>query len=178
MTSNNPSSAGSPDAGSLATDSPATASPRIESPAAGSPGTGPANESLATASPTTASAAVVTGPSFIALQVRNLEQAARFYEQQLGLPRAAGSPPGAVVFDSTPIPFAVREPLPTTDLTSGSPGLGVALWLAATDVEQLHERMVTDGVQILMPPFDGPFGKTFGFRDPEGYAVTVHEAAA
>lgn len=116
----------------------------------------------------------VTGPSFVALQVRDLEGAARFYEAELGLTRAPGGPPGAVVFTTQPIPFAVREPTPGTDLDSGQPGLGVALWLAADDVEALHDRLVADGVAILAEPFDGPFGRTLVLRDPEGYAVTVH----
>lgn len=117
----------------------------------------------------------VIGLSFLALQVRDLEAAATFYETELGLTRAPQSPPGAVVFATSPIPFAVREPLPNTDLDSGQPGLGVALWLAAQDVEGLHKRLAADGVPILTEPFDGPFGRTFTFRDPEGYAVTVHE---
>ncbi len=54
----------------------------------------------------------VTGPDFIALQVSDLERSAEFYENALGLRRAPASPPGAVLFATTPIPFAVREPLP------------------------------------------------------------------
>ena len=62
----------------------------------------------------------VTGLDFVALQVRDVEQSATFYEKQLGLTRAPFAPPGAVVFTTTPIPFAVREPLPGVDLTSRS----------------------------------------------------------
>jgi predicted enzyme related to lactoylglutathione lyase len=47
------------------------------------------------------------GPSFIALQVRDLETPARFYTEELGLDRVAQSPPGAVVFATTPIPFGL-----------------------------------------------------------------------
>ena len=60
----------------------------------------------------------VTGPDFLALQVADLERAAAFYEERLGLRRAPQSPPGAVVFATTPVAFAVREPLPGTDLAS------------------------------------------------------------
>ena len=68
----------------------------------------------------------IAGPGFLALQVRDLERAAAFYEEKLGLQRAASSPPGAVVFATEPIALAVREPLPGTDLDRGQPGLGVA----------------------------------------------------
>ncbi len=120
----------------------------------------------------------VTGPSFLALQVRDLERAAAFYEAKLGLTRAPQSPPGAIVFTTSPIAFAVRKPLPGTDLDIGQPGLGVALWFAAKNAADLHALLEADGVPIVTEPFDGPFGLTFVFRDPDSYAVTVHEAAA
>ncbi|MCZ9340491.1 VOC family protein, partial [Streptomyces sp. TRM76130] len=53
--------------------------------------------------------ATVEGPDFIALQVRDVPAAAAFFEEELGLRRAPG-PDHAVVFATTPIPFAVREP--------------------------------------------------------------------
>lgn len=120
--------------------------------------------------------ATVTGPSFLALQVRDVEAAAVFYETQLGLTRSAQSPPGAVVFDTSPVAFAVRTPLPGTDLESGQPGLGVALWMASDNAQELHDRIAANGVPITTPPFQGPFGLTFVFRDLDGYAVTIHNA--
>ena len=119
----------------------------------------------------------VAGPDFIALQVRNLDRAAAFYETRLGLRRAAVSPPHAVVFDTAPAAFAVREPLPGVDLDAVTPrpGAGVALWLAADDAQALHDALARAGVPIPGAPFDGPFGRTFTFTDPDGYAVTVHD---
>lgn len=121
----------------------------------------------------------VTGPDFLALQVRDLDRAAAFYEQHLGLRRAPASPPGAVVFATAPIPFAVRDPLPGVDLDAASPrpGIGVALWLHADDAETLHDRLVGAGVPVPVAPADGPFGRTFTFTDPDGYAITVHDRA-
>jgi predicted enzyme related to lactoylglutathione lyase len=119
----------------------------------------------------------VTGPDFIALQVRDVEAAARFYEERLGLRRTPTAPPGAVVFATEPIAFAVRTPLPGTDLDTvhPRPGAGVALWLAADDAQALHDDLVTAGVPVLAAPADSPFGRTFTFADPDGYAVTVHD---
>ncbi len=65
----------------------------------------------------------IDGPDFIALQVRDLEAAAGFCEKNLGLTCTPASPPGAVVFDTKPVPLAVRDPLPGTDLDAGRPGL-------------------------------------------------------
>jgi predicted enzyme related to lactoylglutathione lyase len=121
----------------------------------------------------------VTGPDFIALQVRDLERAAEFYETRLGLKRVPVAPPGAVVFDTTPSSFAVREPLAGVDLDAVSPhpGVGVALWLHADDAQALHDSLAADGVPIPVGPFDGPFGRTFTFTDPDGYTVTIHDQA-
>ncbi|WP_166997782.1 VOC family protein [Paramicrobacterium fandaimingii] len=120
----------------------------------------------------------VVGPSFLALQVRDIERAAEFYETQLGLRRAPQAPPGAVVFMTEPIPFAVREPLPGVDLDSTPrPGLGVALWMSCDAVQNLHDDLASRGTPILRAPEQGPFGLNFTFADLDGYAVTVHEQA-
>ena len=118
----------------------------------------------------------VGGPDFIGLQVRDLDRAANFYESQLGLTRAPGAPAHAVVFATTPA-FAVREPLPGVDLDAVTPhpGAGVVLWLSTDDAQALHDKLAANGVTITVAPFDGPFGRTFTFTDPDGYAITVHE---
>ncbi len=98
----------------------------------------------------------VTGPTFIALQVRDVERAAEFYETRLGLKRTPVAPPVAVVFDTTPASFAVREPLPGVDLDAArpNPGIGVALWLHADDAQGLHDRLAAGGVPIIVAPFE------------------------
>jgi predicted enzyme related to lactoylglutathione lyase len=118
------------------------------------------------------------GPDFISLQVRDLTTAAAFYEEQLGLRRAPASPPGAVVFASQPIPFAVRELLPATDLDAGQPGLGVAVWVMIDDAQALHDQLTAQGVSVLSTPSDGPFGRTFAVSDPDGYVITLHDGAS
>ncbi|SMX81063.1 VOC family protein [Brevibacterium antiquum] len=120
----------------------------------------------------------VTGPDFLALQVRDLEKAAEFYETRIGLKRVPAAPPGAVLFDTSPIPFAVREPLPDVDLDGvGRPGTGVALWFKCDDSQALHDSLAASGVEIARAPAPSPFGLTFTFVDPDGYAVTVHDAS-
>lgn len=115
----------------------------------------------------------VLGPDFVALQVRDMEASARFYEEMLGLERVPGVSPDAVVFATEPIPFAVRRPLVDLDAVDEL-GWGVALWLGCDDAQGLHDAMKGAGVRIVREPFDGPFGRTFAFVDPDGYAVTLH----
>jgi len=118
----------------------------------------------------------ITGPDFLALQVRDLEKAAAFYENVVGLARAPFSPPHAVVFDTQPT-FAVRDAAPGVDLEAGPLGLGVALWMHDPNASALHDTLAAAGATILQAPFDGPFGVTFVFQDVDGYAITVHDQA-
>ena len=115
-------------------------------------------------------------PDFLALQVRALQRSADFYEGYLGLERELGAPPGVIVFRSATIPFAIREPLPGTDLESGPVGVGIAVSLRVSDAQLLHDNLKRAGVTILMDPFDTPFGRTFMFQDPDGYALAIHGA--
>lgn len=119
----------------------------------------------------------VTGPDFLALQVRDLDRSAHFYETLLGLRRMPARP--ARSFDTTPISFALREPLPGVDLDAATPrpGHGMALWLHADNAQTLHDQLSEAGVPVPVAPFDGPFGRTFTFTDPDGYAVTIHDQA-
>lgn len=118
----------------------------------------------------------VSGPDFISLQVRDVPASGAFYEKYLGFTRQDG-PPHAIVFAATPASFAVRGPLPGTDLDATPLGKGVGIWLHAESPQQVHDAMVADGVTITSDPVDGPFGRTFTFADPDGYLITLHEKA-
>lgn len=120
----------------------------------------------------------VTGPDFISLQARNLAASQAFYEKYLGLVRSPQGPPHAVVFQTAPIAFALRDLVPGTDLDAVSqPGMGAAIWLHATDVQGIHDALAADGYTITSAPIDGPFGRTFTFADPDGYHITLHDRA-
>ncbi|MDO7880897.1 VOC family protein [Salinibacterium soli] len=118
----------------------------------------------------------VTGPDFISLQVSDLDASREFYEHYLGLVRSPAGPPHAVVFDTQPIAFALRDVVPGTDLASAEhPGVGTAVWMHATGVQEIHDALAADGHPITAAPIDGPFGRTFTFADPDGYRITLHE---
>ncbi|CAN5854888.1 VOC family protein [soil metagenome] len=116
----------------------------------------------------------VKGPDFVALQVQDLESSRRFYEEQLGLEVSPEGPPHAVLFHTEPIPFAVREPAIDFDAVEKL-GWGVALWVNCDDAQELYESLVANSVRIVQEPFDGPFGRTFSFVDPDGYTITLHD---
>ena len=118
----------------------------------------------------------VTGPDFISLQTSDLAAAQIFYERYLGLTRSQAGPPHAVVFETKPVAFALRDVVPGTDLASvNQPGIGAAIWLHATDVQVIHDALVAGGQTIVTAPIDGPFGRTFTFADLDGYQITLHD---
>lgn len=120
----------------------------------------------------------VTGPDFLSLQVRDLDASQAFYKNYLGLVRSKAGPPHAVVFETAPIAFALRDIVAGTDLESvDQPGIGAAIWLHAADVQAIHDALVADGHTIAAAPSDGPFGRNFTFADPDGYQITLHDRA-
>jgi predicted enzyme related to lactoylglutathione lyase len=120
----------------------------------------------------------VTGPDFLSLQTTDLDASQAFYEHYLGLVRSPAGPPHAVVFDTAPIAFALRDLVQGTDLAGlAQPGIGAAIWLHATDVQQIHDALAAGGHRIVTAPIDGPFGRTFTFADPDGYHNTLHDRA-
>jgi predicted enzyme related to lactoylglutathione lyase len=115
------------------------------------------------------------GPSFIALQVRDLAASAAFYKDVFGFTAGDRNAPGAIVFATKPIALAVREPLqPLPD--NGPLGTGAVLWVACDDADALHDLVVERGGEVLRPLSDGPFGRFFVASDPDGYAITFHTA--
>lgn len=113
------------------------------------------------------------GPDFIGIQTHDLDAARTFYSEVVGLKLAAKSPPGAVVFDTGPVSFAVRTPIAELKNTDAL-AEGIALWFGCDDADALHEQLVEHGTPIVFPPKDGPFGRYFAFRDPFGYTITPH----
>lgn len=113
------------------------------------------------------------GPSFVALQVRNLVAATAFYEDVFGFTAQQRNPPGAVVFTTTPIALALREPIrPLPE--AGPLGTGIVLWIACDDADALHDQIIARGGKVLAPLADGPFGRFFVSADLDGYALTFH----
>lgn len=116
------------------------------------------------------------GPDFIGIQVEDIEAARTFYTEVVGLQPAPHSPPGAVVFDTRPVPFAVRAPVVDLSATDKL-GWGIAIWFGCDDADALHDYLAEQGIHIEFPPKEGPFGRYFAFRDPFGYSITAHTVA-
>ncbi len=119
--------------------------------------------------------AKLRGPDFISLQVRDFAASRAFYTERLGLAvDRRFDTEDFVLFDTNSIPFALAAAKVNLD-EAPQPGWGVSLWLDCDDVDALHDALAAAGVTIITPPYDGPFGRTFVFADPDGYRITANE---
>ena len=119
--------------------------------------------------------AKLLGPDFFSLQVRNLATSRTFYTEMLGLTiDERFNTADFVLFDTSTIPFALSEAKVNLD-EAPHPGWGVALWIDCDNVNELHAKMEAAGATIIQQPYDGPFGRTFVFADPDGYRITANE---
>jgi len=119
--------------------------------------------------------AKLLGPDFISLQVRDLSTSRAFYVEMLGLTIDPHfNAPDFFLFDSSTIPFALSEAKVNLD-EAPQPGWGVTLWIDCDHVNELHTKLEAARVTILTPPYDGPFGRTIVFADPDGYRITANE---
>jgi predicted enzyme related to lactoylglutathione lyase len=119
--------------------------------------------------------AKLLGPDFISLQVRDLSVSRAFYIETLGLTEDARfSAPDFILFDTNSIPFALREAKVDMD-NAQQPGRGMTLWIDCDHVNEMHATLDAAGATIITPPYDGPFGRTFVFADPDGYRITANE---
>ena len=116
------------------------------------------------------------GPDFIGIRADELDAARSFYTEVVGRKAAPHSPPRAMVFDTKPIPFAVRTPVVDLAATDRL-GWGIAIWFSCDDADALRDRLTEQGTEIEFAPRDGPFGRYFAFRDPFGYTVTAYTIA-
>jgi len=119
--------------------------------------------------------AVTPSPGFVSIAVTDVVRSAAFYEKHLGAVRDTFDfGPDAVAFVGWPT-FAissVRRPGqagPSPETTT------IQLWWRASDAQALHDSVAAAGVPILVPPFDGPFGRQFTMADPDGYRITIYE---
>ena len=119
--------------------------------------------------------AITPSPGFISIAVGDIARSTAFYETYLGAVRDTFDfGPDAVAYVGWPA-FALNatrrpgQPGPSPSTTS------IQVWWRASDAQRLYERVVTDGIPILVEPFDGPFGRTLAMADPDGYRITIYE---
>jgi predicted enzyme related to lactoylglutathione lyase len=111
--------------------------------------------------------------SRILLRPVDLERSQAFYERTLGLAISRefgeGSQRGVVFFLGGGF-------LEVSGRSTERAGPNVQLWLQVRDVDATHAELVANGVDVLRPPTDEPWGlREMWVADPDGVRIALIE---
>ncbi len=115
-----------------------------------------------------------TNLDFVSIQVLDMKKSEAFYTDILGFKKGLAPNPHAVVFETgAGSIFAIRTPL--VDLEKiDIKGAGISIWFKVLNPDMLYQNLQEKQIPIIQPIADGPFGRVFTLRDPNGYAITIH----
>lgn len=112
---------------------------------------------------------MIQGPSFIMTHVPDVAQARAFYTDTLGL-TVADEAPGFVQFTANGgATYALGQDEPGHER--------VELWWFVDNADEVHRQLVDQGVEIVFPPKDEPFGRALAIRDIAGNTLYLLQAA-
>jgi lactoylglutathione lyase len=115
--------------------------------------------------------AMITGLQTIVLYVSDVERAARFYRDQLGLEQVYESD-GRLALRCGPTRLFLH---PTEESERGP--WNVELYFQVEDVDDVVSRLRSRGVGVLLEPTDEPWGeRNAGILDPDGYPVYLTQS--
>jgi catechol 2,3-dioxygenase-like lactoylglutathione lyase family enzyme len=116
---------------------------------------------------------VITGLQTIVLFVPDVERAARFYRDQLGLERFYEKE-GRVALLCGPTRLLLH---PAEEVERGP--WNVELYFQVEDVDEVVSRLRAQGVGVLLEPTDEPWGeRNAGILDPDGYPIYLTQSLA
>jgi catechol 2,3-dioxygenase-like lactoylglutathione lyase family enzyme len=110
--------------------------------------------------------------------VRDMDAMRRFYEDVLVLPLLRELSPNWIEYGLGPNTLALARPSLTRADAPTPPGtaaLQLAFKVAPAEVDACADELVRQGVALVSPPTDRPFGhRTLFFRDPDGNLLEVY----
>jgi lactoylglutathione lyase len=116
---------------------------------------------------------MITRLQTIVLFVSDVERAARFYRDQLGLEQVFETD-GRVAVQCGPTRLFLH---PTEEAERGP--WNVELYFQVENVDEAVSRLRAQGVGVLLEPTDEPWGeRNAGVLDPDGYPVYLTQSLA
>ena len=113
---------------------------------------------------------MVTGLDLLFLEVNNLQESLLFYRERLGFDivsqNLAAEPPIASVGAGS-----LRITLVQQLETMLKRGRGVHFVLGVRNVDEFHEKLTANGVEVTEPRDEGWGGRFVSLQDPDGYRL-------
>jgi len=132
------------------------------------------NETDRTRSPFSAIRAI----DYTVIFVRDMIAMRRFYEDVLALSLLRELSPNWIEYGLGSNTLALARPSRTAadaPTPPGSASLQLAFKISAAEVDACADELVRQGVALLSPPTNQPFGhRTLFFRDPDGNLLEVY----
>lgn len=115
---------------------------------------------------------------YTVILVRDMAAMRRFYSEVLGLPETRALSESWFEYQIGPNTLALSRPWLTADdppLPVGSAAMQIAFKVDRDDVDLCAATLEAQGVSVLSPPTDRPFGhRTLFFRDPDGNLLEIY----
>ncbi|MDF0583507.1 glyoxalase/bleomycin resistance/dioxygenase family protein [Bradyrhizobium yuanmingense] len=110
--------------------------------------------------------------------VRDMAAMRRFYEDVLAFPLSRELSPNWIEYSLGSNTLALARPSRTAGdapIPPGSASLQLAFKVSTAEVDACADELVRQGVALLSPPTNQPFGhRTLFFRDPDGNLLEVY----
>ena len=115
---------------------------------------------------------MIQGLTYAILTTDDVPRARRFFTERLGLSTEEDQGDTFSQFTTRAgTMWAIMQAPP-----GPTPG-GYEVYLQVPDADAAHETWRSRGVEIVTPPHDEPFGRTFAFRDPGGRVLHAFQPA-
>lgn len=114
---------------------------------------------------------------YVIVLCENLERMRTFYRDLLAFPVEVESDTG-ITFRAGSVFLGLRLRTRGYDghrLANEAPGVQLAFLVSPVEVDEYHRQLQANGVKILDPPQDQPWGhRTVYFADPEGNLLEIY----
>lgn len=119
---------------------------------------------------------MVLGLNYVMLHLPNVAEVKDFYTELLGL-KIEEQNPGFIQFER---PGGNGATLAVSNFENADALARLELWWFVDDAQATYDKFVKQGVEIIAPLEDKPFGRAFGVKDPSGqpfYLLELPKAA-